>query len=445
MSSHDETLLVVTSPITVDETAGTQGDDDDIAVTPPPALITGLYTTYGTPDNLAYKAGMITLSAEATQDLTNIGWAQDINGSAFPEAGDTGVTSNLLALDPVGGYEAVTLNVDQNDDNVLIGTTASGSIAFIAVIVPGTTAGSYDVYLLDYLPKQHNLGGENHDDTATLDGLYVNVTVDDSFIVDFEDAPSGQNVFMAFGELDGVGVVVTGTEEGQTVNSSKSNNEPTSLAANSNNINAGEGLVVTYVNNMVDDYIVPNLSGPEASDPANIQFDSLKSATEASVTIVKVGPGSTATVHLTARNTDIELGDGSPDSESFIQGLGDDDIVRIDKVFITSAGGSKTPLGMDSNEPQYYSLQPDGSVVVYGVTNNDTITFETGELYHNRFEVENAGTGNARFNIGGIGIGDVNELNDADAVTLNFDDDGPTVDVTLTEAAAPSLTTQDAE
>ncbi|WP_346061145.1 DUF5801 repeats-in-toxin domain-containing protein, partial [Halomonas salifodinae] len=301
----------------------------------------------------------------------------------------------------------VTLNTDPSDDNILIGRTESGNVAFIAVIVPSADGTSSDVYLLDYLPKQH-LDDTDPDDTVALEGLFVNVTVEDTIDFSFDGAPSGNNDFMAFGQEGGVAIVVTGRSEGETVNSSQSNNEPTSLAANSNNINAGEGLVVTYVNMMDPDFLVPDLSGPEASNTENIQFGSLQSATEGSVTIVKVGPGNTtATVHLTALMTEQEEGTG------FIPGIADDAVITITAVYVNDVAVA-------------FTTDASGTVEVTGITNNDVITFETdGE--HNRFKVENGGEGNARFNIGGVALADINTQSDADAITLEFDDDAPAV------------------
>ncbi|GKW49804.1 beta strand repeat-containing protein [Halomonas sp. NCCP-2165] len=390
-----EDILEVTSAIKVDESPSEQ--DDDISVADGETLFADLYNLFGTPANLAFKAGMI-----STPDgLTTIGWAADADGTSIED-----LASNLKALDPdTDTYETVTLNTDPSDDNILIGRTESGNVAFIAVIVPSADGTSSDVYLLDYLPKQH-ADGSNPDDTTTLNNLFVNVTVEETLQFDFEGAPSGNNDFMAFGESGGVAIVVTGRSAGETVNSSKSNNEPTSLAANSNNINAGEGLVVTYVNEMDPNYLVPDLSGPEASDPANIQFGSLQSATEGSVTIVKVGPGNTtATVELTALFTAQEEGTG------FIPGIADDTVIEITAVYVNDVAVA-------------FTTDASGTVKVTGITNNDVITFETAGD-HNRFMVENGGTGNARFNIGGVALADINTQSDADAITLEFDDDGP--------------------
>ncbi|MDR5865590.1 DUF5801 repeats-in-toxin domain-containing protein, partial [Halomonas koreensis] len=448
MSEHDEDILQVTSPgtVTVDESPDVTDDEitveDNWAAQLAALFPDGDEYDFAKPANLARKTGFITTDP----GLTNIGWASDEEGSPVSDqAALDGDGNPIKALDPdSGNYETVTLNTDPDNDNILIGTTESGNIAFIAVIVEGEEGpdgASHDVYILDYLPKEHG-DDTDHDDSVSLDGLFVTATVSQTVEFDFEGAPSGHNDFMAFGDPDGVAIVVTGRFLGEEVNSSQSGNEPTSLAADSNNINAEEGLVVTYVNDMEDSYIVPDLSGPEASDPANIQFASLQTATEASVTIVKVGPGSTtATVHLTALFTEKELGDGSTDgTEGFIPGIADDIEVPISAVSIISAAGVEAELDMDSSKSQYYTLESDGSVVVYGVNENDTITFVT-EGDHNRVKVENAGEGNARFNLGGVAIADVNTQTDADAVTLAFDDDGPgDPTVTLSETDPVGLT-----
>ncbi|MBF8221406.1 DUF5801 repeats-in-toxin domain-containing protein [Halomonas sp. 328] len=401
-----EDLLEITDSISIDETPGVQADKDEIAVEEDwAAQLAALFPGYdfGKPANLSHKEGMI-----STPDgFSTIGWAADEEGTSLD-----GVESNLMALDPESGeYEAVTLSTE-DDGKVLIGTTASGNIAFIAVIVPSEDGLSSDVYLLGYLPMEHG-DSSDPDDFVELAGLYVHVTVEGSLDFEFDGAPSGNNDFMAFGEADGVAIVVTGRTEGETVNSSKAGNEPTSLAANSNNINAGEGLVITYVLGMNPDYLVPNLSGPEASDTANILFDDLHSATEGSVTIVKVGPGNTtATVKITALYTEVELG------ADFIPGITNDGVITITAVYVNGEVAASTT---DSN----------GAVTVTGIRNNDVITFET-DGDHNRFVVENGGTGNARFSLGGVSIAGTEEQSDAALASLLFYDDGPSVGDNLT-------------
>jgi hypothetical protein len=396
-----EDLLEITDTISIDETAGIQGDKDEIPVVDGAALFANLYADFGTPENLACKEGMI-----STPDgYSTLGWAADEDGTPLD-----GALSNLWALDPVSGvYEQVTLTTDPSDGKVLIGMTSSGNVAFIAVIVE-VSATSSDVYILGYLPMEHPVVSD-HDDAVVLEGVFVHVTVEETFEFDFEGAPAGNNVFMAFGDPGGAAIVVTGRTDGETVNSSKAGNEPTSLAANSNNINAGQGLVITYVEDM---NLVPDLTGPGASNANNIQFGSLKTATEGSVTIVKVGPGNTtATVHITALLTEYEPG------ATFIPGIADDDVVGITAVYVN--GESVTLVKLPGTE----------TAVLTGITENDTITFETAGD-HNRIVVENGGTGNARFNIGGIAIADVSTVGDGDPVTLVFHDDGPTVDANLT-------------
>ncbi|APE30133.1 hypothetical protein BOX17_03700 [Halomonas aestuarii] len=387
-----------------------------------------LDTDYGVPANLSCKEDMIL----TPQGVTTLGWAE--NEAGDPVSGLTALDGDgnpLKALDPdTGLYETVTLNTDPSDDNILIGTTTSGNVAFIAVIVENPDGLSSDVYLLDYLPKEH-LDDTTPDDTLTLSNLYVNVTVDQSVSFDFAGAPSGNNVFMAFGQPgpEGVAIVVTGRTVGEDVNSSQAQNQPTSLAANSNNINAGEGLAITYVNDMDPQYLVPGLTGPEAADPNNIQFGTLQTATEASLTIVKVGPGSsTATVVLTAQYTaDGTIADGSggttqEEGTAFIPGILDDNPVDIIDILVNgeSHSGSST---------WSFSIV-DGVATVEGINTGDTITFFTlGD--HNRVLVENGGTGNARFNIGDYSIADIDVQTDADPITLVFYDDGPAIDLTL--------------
>ncbi|WP_355660336.1 DUF5801 repeats-in-toxin domain-containing protein [Halomonas salifodinae] len=392
-----EELLEITESISIDETPGVQEDKDEIPVEDGAELLAALYAAYGDPTNLSRKEGMI-----STPDgFSTIGWAADEDGTEI--SGD----SNLKALDPDSGeYETVTLSTE-DDGKVLIGTTESGNIAFIAVIVPNEDGTSSDVYLLGYLPMEHG-DPSDPDDFVVLEGLYVHVTVEGSLDFEFDGAPSGNNDFMAFGEADGVAIVVTGRIEGETVNSSKAGNEPTSLAANSNNINAGEGLVITYVQGMNPDYLVPDLTGPEASNTANIDFQALHTATEGSVTIVKVGPGNnTATVKITALYTEVELG------TDFIPGIANDDVITITAVYV-------------NGEVAAFTTDANGTVTVTGIRNNDVITFET-DSDHNRFVVENGGTGNARFSLGGVAIAGTEEQSDAALASLLFYDDGPSV------------------
>ncbi|MCE9682189.1 DUF5801 repeats-in-toxin domain-containing protein, partial [Halomonas alkalisoli] len=417
-----EELLDITTTISIDETPGVQADKDEIPVDEDwAAQLESLFPGYDfdKPENLAFKAGMIS----TPEGFSALAWA-DEDGDPLDD-----VPSNLKALDPVEGYQEVRLTTDPDDGKVLVGTTESGTIAFIAVIVPSEDGTSSDVYLLGYLPMEHP-EASNPDDFVELAGVYVHVTVEETLNFNFDGAPSGNNDFMAFGDADGIAIVVTGRTEGETVNSSQAGNQPTSLAANSNNINVGEGLVITYVTEMDPNFLVPDLTGPEASNTDNIQFQDLHTATEGSVTIVKVGPGNTpATVKITAYLTAMEEEEIEKGAD-FIPGIADDDPVAITAVKVNGEAWTN------------YTLV-DGVLVVSGITNNDTITFETAED-HNRFEVENAGTGNARFSIGGIGVGNVDQQFATESATLVFYDDGPTAamvtpeeEVTLTLDESP--------
>ncbi|WP_192576533.1 hypothetical protein, partial [Halomonas lysinitropha] len=440
MSTMNEELLgIITDPIIIDETDGVQGESDGKDEIPIEEDWETLFPGYNfaEPENLAKKEGVINTSKE----VTDIGWV--VNLDEYNE-------SKMKAKDPNSGeYKEVELSIS-DDGTVLTGTiqTDSGTVtAFIAVIVEGASSTSYDVYLLSYLPVEHS-DTTSDDDAFTLAGLYVEVSAQEDIDFDFAGAPAGQNAFMAFTnptnfpqtpeeEDEAVSIVVTGRTVDDTVNSSQANT--TSLGTNNQNVDPGESLVVTYVKGMNSNYLVPDLTSTEAKDDGNIDFDSLQTATEASVTLVKfTPPKAESKVVITTYTTEQETGG------AFIPGIEDNDDQKVE-ITEVKVNGESWVEGVSSWS---WSLGNDGfTAVIEGIKNNDTITFQTEES-HNRFIVENGEPegSNVSWNIGGISIGDVNVETDVDPITLQFDDDGPTVTVTEdTTFDAPSLTTQDAD
>ena len=147
------------------------------------------------------------------------------------------------------------------------------------------------VWLVEYEAIQHGTAGSSaaaHDDARFLaDPLYVTVSNQSDFSL--EGAPSGQNLFLMYGDgtpsADDATIVVTGKNPanqsagysittGDTVNTGQGGGG-TTIGSNNQMIDPSEGMYFTFVKGANTDYTVPNLSQTEADVEANIQFTSM--------------------------------------------------------------------------------------------------------------------------------------------------------------------------
>ena len=305
------------------------------------------------------------------------------------------VTSSPATLTILDGTSSqVTLLRDINDSETEVtyfkdvddsGTRNAGDVDFFKLTLEDDGNYKFDV-LQDPPPAEVNFG--------------------------FAGAPSGSNLFMAFGAPTGPQIVVIGQDplnqsEGGLIGTKDVLNisqagSTTSFGVNGNQINPDEGAFITYVTGTNTNFLVPNLTQNEADVEANIDFDDVFAATSASFTVNQTNPGQgPITVKITALSTAAEPG------VAFVDGLTNDDLVVItsvsvvDNVVNQGKGDPFVPVIIDNG---------DGTFNIEGLSTGDQVNWTTSET-HNRVLIENvsnndtvAGNDNNTFDIGGFSL-----------------------------------------
>jgi hypothetical protein len=435
----------------IDETTGLQ--DDDVALNTVPSNVSTAFSNAGV--NLA---NAIQVAGGGGNDLTvtpDTGFT--VNGLGFVDPSGGALDGDASGLFTLEGRQ-IFLYADPNNDNVVLGREGtlagvadpSGAIV-LAVYVEETTTNSLitggKFWTALFEPLKHT-DNNDPDFTVNLDNkLKVAATQSNTFL--FDNAPSGANEFMMFGNNPGgvstAGIVVTGrapdpnTEDnvhtGDTVTSSQAGPHAT-IGVNGQHLGAGDGLSFTMVTNPVGDFTVsPNagnnpgqgLSATEANHEGNIQFGGYApGVTSASFTVAQINPtGSLVTVKISAFNDSdgvAETGTG------FVEGFADDVAVNITGVKINGVVVAADLSG--------------DTAVISGVKNGDVITYTTTSA-HTRVLIENAqptkGSGsNITLDIGGFTILSSQGASEFAGTQLQFDDDGPSI--TASATGAPTLT-----
>lgn len=385
-----------------------------------------------------HQSAFDAINAALAADTLTVGDAIEIAGDEDVDITLTNATSpvqglGFVTLDsngqnpaPVNGLDSgqqtldgneIFLYTDPDNDNVLLGREGSGTtadadgqIVFAVYLEEVTdqnnviTGGQLWTVLFEPLAHPDDT---NSDDVVKLPNtLGVAATGEQNF--SFAGAPSGNNLFMAFGSASDA-LLVSGTSTSHTVNSSKGGGA-TTLGTDAQDVRAGKGLYFTYVTGMNPDFLAPNLTHKEAVNTNDIQFTGLQDSDAASLTIVKLTGGTSVSVKLTAYTTDVES------QGDFFQGLTDDTAVTINAVYINGVSVS-------------FTVDVDG-VIVAGVHDGDVIKFET-DGDHNRVLVENAEPlgSNIHFSIGGFAIDNAVTAAVPVGEHLEFFDDGPVIAV----------------
>lgn len=242
----------------------------------------------------------------------------------------------------------------------------------------------------------------------------VNAVPADPPIFDFNDLPSGQNLFgiVAQGSL---AIVVIGaapviapatgkyTNLSDTINTSKGGG-PTTIGINNQMFDPGEGAFFTYVDDPDARYvagITGGLTQNEADDADNILFGDQHEVGGAFLGISQVQGNDSATLSLTAYDlADSPVATG----RNFVDDLGGGDPVDITRVIVYAPDGetvledsddpTATDLGVD------ISIDANGVATVSGLGANYTVEWET-DGDHDQVLVEGVG---GKFDIGFFGI-----------------------------------------
>ncbi len=422
------------------------------------------------------------------------GTAVDITGlNATAKVQDIGFAAfnGVLAIDQNGDPLKTTdghyiyLYTYPGDNNILLareggavpGADPNGALVFAAylntLLADGvqsadTTTGdvgatSAKVWMVQY-QALHNVNPNDPNDVLTLGndlGVFVNSLQDFSLA----GAPSGQNLFLMFGDgtpaAGETAIIVTGKHpinqsdpsaasltSGDTVNTGQGGGM-TTIGSNNQMIDPNEGMYFSFVTLGADSppVTVPNLDQNEADVEANMKFDSFLGATEASFAVVQLQPPKGATLKITAiDNQHSDSTGGNEIGVNFIDGLGDSDdkVVSITSVTLTSAPTKKNPTGTThtfSGDGTFgtwnvhFVADSDGktTVTIAGATAGDTVDYTTA-TDHNRVLIDNIGNAsanlNAAFDIGAFKLATGN-LTPSNLGALGFVDSAPTAGASL--------------
>ncbi|WP_314963389.1 DUF5801 repeats-in-toxin domain-containing protein [Bradyrhizobium cosmicum] len=408
--------------VTLDETSGLQNDDTSTAL---PTAFSSRLTALGAPAtviNQAVSNGNVITISGVTGAIGNIAFT-DANGGALD-----GDSSGLFTNDG----EAIFLFTDTANDNIVLGKTAAGVIAFAVYLEETATGGK--LWSIQYEALEHP-DGTNADDSIDL-GSNLKVAVSEQINFGFAGAPSGSNLFMTFGDPNSTQIVVIGKDP---LNQSQGGNittkdvlnisqagSTTSFGVNGNQINSGEGAYITYVTGTNTNFLVPNLDQNEADVEANIDFQNVFNATGASFTVNQTNPGvGPVTVKITAFNTAAEQG------VNFVDGLTNDTHVSITSFSITDF---VVKAGKTQFTPQA-TIDNDGNLIITGLSSGDTVHWTTSGT-HDRVLIENisandgvSGNDNNTFDIGGFGLVSANAASAVVGTAVHFEDDGPTAGI----------------
>jgi hypothetical protein len=456
----DGTLITVNDiDITHDETAGLQNltqtptpagdaDDDDVSFS-------------SLPDPFKNRLNSLTSNdvpigaAESPGDVVTFDPVGTLGDIALTDANGDPLDGDDSGLNTTSG-EKIFLFTDSgagSDNNIVLGKTAGGTIVFAIYLEPtgGNPSTGAKLWTVQYEAISHPDGGTtSFDEAVDLDGL-VYVTANEAQTFSFANAPSGQNLFMMFGDSSQA-LLITGEDpanqsagenvsSGSTVNSSQGGGT-TTLGTDGQQVKAQKALVVTFVSGANPDYLAgpgagnnpgQPLSATEANVEANIQFTGYILTQAAEFTISQMQPNNAAVrVEIEAYLTDDAAGNSYIDGDPIVQG---DSAINI-------KDGSVQVIrnGVDVVDTAGVSVNYDGmGAVITGVRTGDVIKYET-DSDHNRVLIRNdqpaSGAGsNIAFDLGGFTLTEVQGETEEIGSKIFFEDDGPSITLGTDPAA----------
>src|SRR5215475_10795833 len=420
------TVTLTGTTVTLDETTGLQNDDTNATLpTAFSSRLTALGADPATAINQAVSNGNVISISGVTGTITNLAFT-DAAGGALD-----GDSSGLFTNDG----EEIFLFADTANDNIVLGKTAAGAIAFAVFLEEtGSPVSGGKFWSIQYEALEHP-DATNPDDSIDLNGN-LKVAASEAINFSFAGAPSGSNLFMTFGDPNSAQIVVIGKDplnqsQGGNINTKDVLNisqagSTTSFGVNGNQINPTEGAFITYVTGTNTNFLVPNLDQNEADVEANIAFQNVLNAVEASFTVNQTNPPSgPVTIKISAFTTAAEPG------VNFVDGLTNDTKVNITSASVVNNNGGPTPVVSISG----------GVLTVTGLNGGDVVNWTTSGTTHNRVLIENisnadgvSGNDNNTFDIGGFSLTQPNAASAVVGTALYFEDDGSTAAI-VQEAA----------
>lgn len=447
--------ITITGSLVIDETSGTQNPADtsdssgnDIAggagVLPAEfdaaltalslsgASASGVAVSGATADNSTGSAMITGLPA----DLTDVSFT---DSAGAPLDGDD---SGLLTTDGT----KIFLYTYSGDNNVLLarkGTAGgladpAGAVVFAAYLDTQTVAAgdegatSAKVWMVQFESMFNPVTGSSaaaHDDPVSPDEV-IYVTVSSLSTFSLEGAPSGQNLFLMYGDPDDStddAIVVTASDAatGGTVNTGQAGGG-TTIGNFNQMLDAGEALTFTFVTGANSGFTVPNLTQTEADSEDNILFTGVKNATAASFAVVQTQPSSRAgTLTFEAFTTAAEPG------TNFLDGYIGDGHVDIETVVIKNSAGTVIETNGDTDADNLTISLVGGVATIIGVKAGYTIEYTT-DGNHQRVEIANSSPTGKGPNGADFDIGDFQLISTLVTPTLFdalvFEDAGPSVD-----------------
>jgi T1SS-143 domain-containing protein len=462
--------------VTVDESSGIQNDtqgtvtsnDYDLTAfgaTPLPSLFVSALSSEGASASSAQNVA-VSGATGGTSTSSVLTFGADTTDVSFTDGSGNPLSDVDSGLKTTDGT-TIYLYTSSYDNNVVVGRAggSSGDVVFAVYMDTGVDTGSGDpgatsakIWLVQFESMQHD-NPNDPNDIVYLQGL-LNVSVTSPIEFSLAGAPSGQNLFLMFGDgtpsTDDVTIVVTGKNPadqsagesittGDTVNTGQGGGT-TTIGSNNQMIDPSEGMYFTFVKGADPDLTVPNLDQNEADVEANIDFTNLFGTTAASFAVVQLQPPKGATLKVSAMlasvasdgGTATDVSDDTPYAGvDYVDHLNTNALVDIDSVTITrtvKVGKNLVPTDYSFSEITNVSqagltLNFNGdTVTIQGVQAGDRVSYHTVSE-HDRVLVDNIGNSNAQLNAA-VDIGNfrvesgTTTTNPLDA--LAFVDDAPT-------------------
>lgn len=474
--------------VTVDETSDVQNTDDsgatsnDTGSTLPDRLAQAL-TAAGGVSGVANSTALSGVDGtQANSGGTNVlTFGADVLDVSFTDSNGDPLDGLDSGLTTTSGHR-ILLYTGEFDNNVVLGIDEqTGDIVFAIYMESNATSfgdGDADVnatgaklWLVQFESIEHGDATDDNDLEVLSNKIFV--SVDNLLEFSLAGAPSGQNLFLMFGnktqngDPPTVAIVVTGKnpEGGDTVNTGQGGGA-TTIGSNNQMIDPGEGMWFTFVDNPNLAYTVPNLDQNEADLEANIAFGSYHGADSASFALVQLQPPKGASLKISAFfNTD-----GAEVGANYLEGLGDGDDTPVNILSVTvvrtAKNGTQTTYAFSESDPSSKGgISADFSgdtVLLRGLVAGDDLTYVT-DGDHNRVLVDNVGNPqnarqNSAFDIGAFrltsgglettALGDIAFVDDAptasidrtlNTITLDESQGTPGGDLTADDDDSPSV------